>query len=358
VIKKIKSYHIALWVIFLYVLIALTAPFLANDKSILCVSETTCLQPIIPFSPTTTHIEAWTSLRPMSSTIIDGSKHIHWLGTDKLGRDVASGLIHGTRISLMVGFMSVVFIFILGVSMGMVSAYSRHKNFSLNLFQIISIFIVSIIGIFYMIFEFQFSSHKWVSTLAIAGLMCVIISLVYLLGNRMKSFDRYVVSLDLILMKVIEARKSFPGMFLFLALTGIFTLPSVWNVIFVISLLGWTEFARHTRAETMSVLETDYITSAKILGLSDIRILFRHVLPNILPTLWVLTCFSVASSILIESTLSFIGIGLPAQTVTWGKMMAEGRNMQSWWMVVFPGLAIFSIVYSLNIIADHLQRKT
>lgn len=355
-IKRIKSYHLAFGVILFYLFLAIFAPIIANDKPVLCMTTETCLQPLIPYSPSTIHIEKCTSISPMT-TVNDGTKHKHWLGTDRLGRDVASGMIHGSRISLMVGFISIIFIFIFGVSLGMLSAYNRQFGFGLNLFQIISILLTLVIGLFYLIFEFQFSNYNWFSIIGIVVFIGFLIALMYYLGNQMNGLKKYAISLDLILMKVIEARKSFPGMFLFLALTGIFALPSIWNVIFVISLLGWTEFARHARVETMSVLETNYITSARILGLSGFRILFKHVLPNILPTLWVLACFGVAGSILIESTLSYLGIGLPTETVTWGKMMAEGRNMQSWWMVVFPGLAIFSIIFSLNILANHLQKN-
>lgn len=355
--RILTSYHIAVFVVIFYIITAILAPYIANDKSVLCLTEQFCLQPIIPFSPTTIHLEDGSSLPPLSSVTTSGKNRYHWLGTDKLGRDVASGMIHGATISLLIGFVSVFLSFFTGVLFGMGAAYSVKRSYTFNIFQISIIFLVKIISLFYLIYEFLFSRNFLISTLVIFILAGITISATNYMGNYLKSLKRYPISPDMILMKIIEIRKSFPGLFLILALTGIITVPSVWNIVFIISLLGWTEFARHSRAETMAVLETHYISSVRMLGLGSIRILFRHILPNIMPTLLVLACFSVAGSILIESSLSFLGIGLPVETVSWGKMMSEGRNMKNWWMVVFPGIAIFSIILSLNAIATYWQEK-
>lgn len=175
--------------------------------------------------------------------------------------------------------------------------------------------------------------------------------------NKWEYFKKYDVPFDMLLLKVIEVRKSFPGIFILLALVSLFAVPSIWNIVFIIALLGWTEFARFARAETLAIKEENYIISVKVLGFSDVRILFRHILPNILPTLIVIACFSIGSAVLLESTLSFLGIGLPVEEVTWGKMMAEGRNMNAWWLVVFPGLAIFILILSLNSLASGYQKS-
>ena len=163
--------------------------------------------------------------------------------------------------------------------------------------------------------------------------------------------------MDTIVIKIIEIRKSFPGTFILLALTSLFAIPSVWNIVIIITLLGWTEFARFARAETLAVKEENYIKAATILGYDHFRILYKHILPNILPTLIVVACFNISGAILLESTLSFLGIGLPVEQVTWGKMMAEGRSMLQWWMVVFPGMALFIIILCLNTIADVVIQK-
>lgn len=176
-------------------------------------------------------------------------------------------------------------------------------------------------------------------------------------SNKSDYFKKHNVPIDMLLLKVIEIRKSFPGIFILLALVSLFAVPSIWNIVFIIALLGWTEFARFARAETLAVKEENYILSVKVLGFSDVRILVVHILPNILPTLIVMVCFSIGSAVLLESTLSFLGIGLPVEEVTWGKMMAEGRNMNAWWLVVFPGLAIFILILSLNTLATGYQKS-
>ena len=117
----------------------------------------------------------------------------------------------------------------------------------------------------------------------------------------------------------------------------------------------WTDFARFARAETLAVKGETYIQSARVLGYDSLRILFIHILPNILPTLLVVICFNISSAIILESSLSFLGIGLPVEEISWGKLLAEGRNMKLWWLVVFPGFAIFVVVLCLNILATHFQ---
>ena len=119
--------------------------------------------------------------------------------------------------------------------------------------------------------------------------------------------------------------------------------------------MGWTEFARFARAETLAIKEENYILSAKAMGYSDLRIMFKHILPNIAPTLIIVACFSAAGTVLLESTLSFLGIGLAAEDVSWGKILAEGRNLKSWWLVVFPGGAIFFLILSLNVLSDRFK---
>lgn len=359
-------------VILVYILVAIFGPIIANEKPLYCHAEgdvtfpflektltkaddESCVLACIPYGPQTTNINGHASLSP-GSYPTHGSGKIHWLGTDKLGRDTAAGLIHGTRISLMIGFVSVIFTFFVGTSLGMAAAYYSVKGLKINILQYITLIIAITLGGFYFIFEWIYSGL--IVAVWIALLMLFILGILYFIFDKtFKKAPKYRINPDQILMKIITWRKSFPGIFLLLALTGVFVIPSVWNIIFIITVLGWTEFARHARAETLAIMEENYITTARILGFSDVRILISHVLPNIMPTLVVLICFSVSGAILAESTISFLGIGLPVETVTWGKMMASGRDMQQWWLVVFPGIAIMLIIMSLNTIANHFLQK-
>jgi peptide/nickel transport system permease protein len=188
------------------------------------------------------------------------------------------------------------------------------------------------------------------------GLVFLILLILHVLVTKIKS-KNWRIPLDLILVHIIGVRKSFPGIFLLLVLTALISKPSAWNVIGIIALLGWADFARLARAETLNVKSENYITNVQMIGLEPWRILWRHILPNIWPTLMVALCFSVGAAILLEATISFLGVGLPVEQVTWGKMLADGRDMRAWWLVVFPGLCLFAIIWSLHDIAAVLQDK-
>ena len=138
-----------------------------------------------------------------------------------------------------------------------------------------------------------------------------------------------------------------------LAILPVFATSSIWNIIFVISIFLWSDFARYTRAETMSVINENYIKRVHNLGFRDFYIMYKHVLPNIKSTLLVVFCFSVASCILVESSITFLGIGLGIEEVTWGSMLSEGRKSMVWWLILMPGMAIFLVVWSLNTIASY-----
>jgi peptide/nickel transport system permease protein len=148
---------------------------------------------------------------------------------------------------------------------------------------------------------------------------------------------------------------SLPKLLLILAIAAI-AKPSVLNLILIIGLTSWTEMARFTRAEMLSLREQDFIQSARSLGLKESTILLKHALPNGIATAMVALTFGVSAAILIESGLSFLGIGVEPGTVTWVMLLSEGRsNFSAWWLVVFPGLAIFATVTALNFIGEALR---
>ena len=126
--------------------------------------------------------------------------------------------------------------------------------------------------------------------------------------------------------------------------------PSFRNVILIIGLLLWTRFARQIRGEVLSVKEQDYVARARVAGASARRIMLKHLFPNIVPTLLVLITLEIGHVVLMEATLSFLGVGVPAPTPTWGGMVSEGRGLLSsaWWVALFPGLAILLLVLSMN----------
>lgn len=133
--------------------------------------------------------------------------------------------------------------------------------------------------------------------------------------------------------------------------------PSFITIISIISVTIWAVFARQVRGETLSVRESDYVARARVSGASDLRIITRHVLPNVANTLVVLATLQVGVVILEESSLSFIGAGIPRPQPSWGVMVAEGRELilSAWWLTLFPGLAILLVVLALNLAGDWLR---
>jgi len=160
--------------------------------------------------------------------------------------------------------------------------------------------------------------------------------------------------LDLVLSRAIEVVVSFPILFLVL-LAVAFVGPSVWNVIAVIGLVGWTGVARLARVEFQRQRELEYVLAARALGFSWPRVAFLHVLPNALGPLLVAATFAVASAILIESALSFLGYGVRVPIPSWGALASESRDVAHWWLQVFPGLALFVTVLAVHWIGDALR---
>jgi peptide/nickel transport system permease protein len=134
--------------------------------------------------------------------------------------------------------------------------------------------------------------------------------------------------------------------------------PGVVNLILVLGIGQWVTYARIVRAQTLSLREKEFVEAARAMGDSTISIMFRTILPNIVAPLTVIASFNVASVILAEASLSFLGLGVPPQTPTWGSMLAQSRDQliaNRWWLAVFPGMAIVVTVLSFNIIGDWLR---
>ena len=140
--------------------------------------------------------------------------------------------------------------------------------------------------------------------------------------------------------------------FLLLTVAAIFP-PSIYLIMVILGLTGWMGIARFVRSEFLRVRAQDFVESARSLGSSDTRVMARHILPNALAPVLVSMSFGVASAILAESGLSFLGIGVPAHLVTWGSILSEARsNTFAWWLAVFPGFAIFATVTAYNLLGD------
>jgi peptide/nickel transport system permease protein len=163
---------------------------------------------------------------------------------------------------------------------------------------------------------------------------------------------------DDVIMRLTDLSLTLPGVLIALAVAATVG-PSLINVILIISLLYWAQFARMARGEALSIRERDYVQAAYAIGCSPLRILRLHIFPNLMNTMIVLATLEVAAAILLESTLSFLGVGVPPPTPTWGIMVADGRQFVeiAWWTVTFPGLAIMLTVLAVNLLGDTLRDK-
>ena len=164
--------------------------------------------------------------------------------------------------------------------------------------------------------------------------------------------------IDTILMRFADITLAFP-LILFAILLVMVLGPSMINVIIAISLVLWARYARVIRGEVLGLMQRDFIARAKVSGASDWRIMMRHLLPNVMPTLIVLLTLQVGWVIIVEASLSFLGAGIPPPTPAWGSMLADGREYVStaWWVTTAPGVAIMLVVLAFNLAGDWLRER-
>jgi len=304
---------VSLYGILALTFVAVFADFIANEKPYLVRVEGKTYAPILVDYAVSTGLmaqpaalrdldyrnlqdgHAWFPPIPYSPSRADLSQEAfappsarHWFGTDQLGRDVASGMVHGTRISLTVGIVVVTIQLTIGMLLGGLAGY-------------------------------------------------------------------YGGTADLVLSRLFEVMLSIPTFFLILTVAAVLP-PSIYNVMVILGLTGWVDIARLVRGESLKLRSLDFVTAARGLGASTSAIMIRHLLPNGLAPVLVSASFGVASAILAESGLSFLGIGVPAGLVTWGSILAVSQqNTFAWWLAVFPGLAIFLTVTAYNLAGDGLR---
>lgn len=161
---------------------------------------------------------------------------------------------------------------------------------------------------------------------------------------------------DQLISRLIEILLTIPTFFLIIAIIA-FLPPSIYNIMVVIGVTGWTGVARFVRAEFLKLKQLDFIKASKALGASDIRLIFIHMLPNAMAPVLVSAVFGIAGAILTESSLSFLGFGVPPPTPSWGDILSQSRDYIefAWWLTFFPGLAIFLSITAYNLVGDGLR---
>ncbi|MFD6277903.1 ABC transporter permease [Streptomyces sp. NPDC060209] len=161
---------------------------------------------------------------------------------------------------------------------------------------------------------------------------------------------------DRVLMRLADVQLAFPAILLALAVVG-FLGSGLWYVILVLGVTGWVSYARVVRSEVLSLRSRDFITEARAIGVGDTMIMRRHLLPNVMAPLATIGTLHVAAAVVAEASLSYLGLGVPKETVTWGSMLADGQLYlgTSWWVAVFPGVALMLTSLAVNITGDALR---
>ncbi len=363
-------------------LIAILGPLIANEKPYYCQLEGQQYYPAFssvnesvlslahpdhsPVRWRTTNFESiWRAPVPYSHHTIDlqtGAlagpfdrqalplRFRHWLGTDQLGRDVLAGMIRGCRVSLLIGLGSMILALMAGVPLGAAGAYWGNTGWRISRAQGISILVMPILLLLIWLSPLGVL-YKWLLTVSLAGIM-----IWWWLYPGKQTRLTLAVPLDRIVMSGVSLVDGFPAIFLILILVAIIPMKGWIVVMGTIALLRWPVMARYMRAEVFKIRETAYIQAAEGLNLSRAYILARHIVPFAFRPVMISFVFGVSSAILAESSLSFLGIGLPVEEINWGRLLAQSRNhFDAWWLVVFPGCAIFFTLLSLYTIGNAWQ---
>jgi ABC-type dipeptide/oligopeptide/nickel transport system permease subunit len=292
--------------------------------------------------------------------------HGYIMGTDALGRDVFSRTIYGARISLATAFLATGLIVMIGVTLGMIAGYYRGfvdtaLSRSMDVVLAFPVLLLALgLG--------AACSLKGCLTADAVGrdlfIFALVILLIPVIGAAISQLRgrpgfRGLTGSDWVL-------RLAPGVvFLLAAIVFSFVLssnatliqPGLPVVIFVITLAGWPYMARIIRGQVLSLREKEFVEAARSLGASDARIIFRHILPNLVAPIIVYTTLLIPTNILFEAALSFLGVGVQPPTASWGAMIADAISIfdTAWWYMTFPGVALLLTVLAFNLIGDGLQ---
>ncbi len=239
----------------------------------------------LPHDPYTTDI----ALRFVPPSWDLNGRPEYLLGTDAIGRDILSMIIHGARYSLAIVTLAVLISLLIGVTSGLVAGYYR----------------------------------GWADT---------------------------------VLMRLVDIQLAFPLMVLLIAVVAVLG-PNFMNLVIVLGVTGWAPYARIVRGLVLSLREKEFVEATRAVGAGDLRILARHLLPNAMTPIVIFTTFELARVLLLESALSFLGLGVQPPTPSWGAMIADGREylLEAWWPSALPGMAVVSVVLAFNLIGDGIR---
>ncbi len=338
------------WAVYYFIvwsLIAIFAPLLANESK-----AYQWLSPIIPYSATSIDYNNTNSVSPFDDQEVESIYFRHWLGTDQLGRDVAAQLIYGSRTAFIIGLGVVLLAGIIGIVLGGLAGYFGDNSLTVKKRPLVTslillpIYLLSITVLIPWEISSVSAPQKWSFAFLFTFLLIGIVMVTSVRSRQQKS--NIPIPFDLIVSRIIELIDAIPLLFILVCLSAVIQ-PSFASTILIISAVAWISIAKYTRGEIIKVNNEKYIQSAKALALSNYQIIRKHILPNALAPVLVSLSFGMAAAILVEASLSFLGMGISSEEASWGKLVAAARNnYQAWWLAIFPGLAIFFTLLASN----------
>jgi peptide/nickel transport system permease protein len=281
---------------------------------------------------------------------------IYLFGTDDLGRDVFARMLQGAWVSLTVGFVAVGISVIVGIFLGGLAGYFGESRLRVD--HLLAAFLLAA-GIAVI------AAGMMVAGIALLGVVflyaCWTIAMRVRHGrarlpDRLRFLGKGTLSMDTLIMRIVDIMLCFPSFFLILTVVAL--LPaSIYNIMIIIGLTSWMGTTRFVRAEFLALRELDFVTAARALGVGNLRIIFRHMMPNAIAPVLVSATIGIATAILTEAGLSFLGFGVPPPHATWGNILSDGRRFifDAPWLTFIPGIAILVVVLSFNLFGEGLR---
>lgn len=283
------------------------------------------------------------NLAPLSM----GPNGRHWMGTDPLGRDVLSLVIQGIKWSMLIAFGACIIALFISLLLNYFLGYTLFEKVGFSWLRWCFGLLLMLLGLFYLVFTLGLSPDLYL----ILFISLLYFGLAIIITRKDKAIDG-----DALVVQFLKVFKSLPGIMILLVLSALFAGTAFWGLIFLLGLVVWPFFTRLLRGEMLDVINEDFIQASKLSGADFFHTFIYQILPNIYKPLLITLCFGVNGIILLEATLSFLGIGLTGGVDTLGRQISQGRaHLNSWWLVVFPGLALFLILLFFNRLANRLR---
>jgi peptide/nickel transport system permease protein len=281
---------------------------------------------------------------------------VYLFGTDDLGRDVFARMLQGAWVSLTVGFVAVGISVAIGIFMGGLAGFYGQRRIRLEHLLVAAVLLTGA-GLL------AAGRWSWGGLLLVAGHAWLFWSISPRGLQHRKTppaglgfLRKNTLMVDTVIMRFVDIMLCFPSFFLILTVVAL--LPaSIYNIMIVIGLTSWEGTARFVRGEFLSLREQDFVAAAKALGVGNLRIIFRHMVPNAVAPVLVSATIGIASAILTEAGLSFLGFGVPPPHATWGNILSDGKRFifDAPWLTFIPGAAILIVVLSFNLFGEGLR---